>query len=649
MKKTYIGAAYYPELWDESEVEKDIERCKNLNINTLRIGEFAWSKMEPQEGQYDFAWLERILDRLYANGLYTVLCTPTCTPPRWLLNRYPEVIRVLSDGKKMQIVSRCHPCKSSEQMREKNRQIVTEMAMRFGKHPGVIGWQIDNELYPYQFGCYCENCRMGFQKSLKQKYETIENLNQSWGMYRWSLNYNSFDEIDPPPQGGANWVHPSLCTAWWQYQCNLISSYVDEQAAILHTYSNAPVGTDMMPTNRLPYCRITKNLDVVQFNHYEPADALLEVDFNYDYLRTLKNRPFWVTETQVGWNGSEFSEFGYRPIGNCYVNTWLPIALGGEMNLYWLYRAHPNGHELAHGALFSTAGRPYRVSEEVRQASLDFEKCASVLENTKIRSDIAIHYSASAEIQFAFAPILKNFNYRTELLERFHRAFKHYNVDLIDPEHDLNGYRVLLSPFLFHIDERTKEKVKEWVAAGGTWIVGPMSDIMTECGSKYTNAPFSFLEEYAGVYVKYQKPIANSIFKARWENGDPVNIYDYYDALVPVNSKKLIAYDGDEFGGYAVVTEKKVGLGRIILLGSVPSHETLRFLTGVEPIAEASDHIRLVERSGSEKIIIALEQQHKEGYLMLNDSYYDLLHDRIITGKVTISPYEVLVLKQIKL
>lgn len=643
----YIGAAYYPELWDVAEVEKDIERCKRLNVNTLRIGEFAWSKMEPREGVYDFEWLERVVDQLHENGIYTVLCTPTCTPPRWLFNRYPEVIRVMDDGNKTPILSRCHPCKSSPVMRKKNREIVTEMAKRFGKHPGVIGWQIDNEFFPYDGGCYCEVCRQGFQQSLREQFKTIDNLNQSWGMYRWSLNYESFDDIDPPSlQKHVAWKHPSLQAAWWRYQCDLIVSYAEEQAEILHTYTNAPVGTDMMPNNRLPYYQLTKNLDVVQFNHYGTTEHLYRDDFYYDFLRPIKDRPFWVTETQVGWNGSEFAESGYRPMGNCYVNTWLPVALGAEMNLYWLYRAHPNGHELAHGALLNTAGRPYRVSEEVTRAAKDFEKCEFLLANTGIRSAIAIHHSSLADVNFQYAPIIKNFNYKAELTNRFHGAFKHYNVDVIETEHTLDGYKVLLSPFLTHIDEATRKSVQAWVENGGTWIVGPMSDIMTACGSKYTDAPFSFLEEYAGVYTQYQKPISNDVFKAKWRSGEAVEINDYYDAFVPTDSQSLIDYDGDEFGGYSVVTEKRIGKGRVILLGSVPSHDTLRRLTGLEPIVKASDNLRLVERTGAEDILIALEQRNQEGYLELDGVYFDCLSEKTVQGRITVHPHEVLVLKK---
>ncbi len=647
MDKVYVGAAYYPELWDESEVDKDICRCKELHINTLRIGEFAWSKMEPREKEFHFDWLHRVVDKLYAAGISTVLCTPTCTPPRWLMRKYPETRMVGNDGVRTEVSSRCHPCKTSEIMREKNRLIVTEMAKAFGAHPGVIGWQIDNEIFPYGDGCYCPQCIGAFRKYLENKYGTIASLNRAWGMDRWSLDYDSFDDIQPPyPK---EWKHPSLRAAWWRFQCEQIYSYVAEQAQILHAHTTAPVGTDMMVHNRLSYYRTNDCLDVVQFNHYNTAADLPKTAFSYDFLRPIKDRPFWVTETQVGWNGSEVAESGYRPQGNCYVNTWLPIAKGAEMNLYWLYRAHRSGHELAHGALLSTAARPYRVSEEVTKAATEFGRCADWLSATSVKSKIAIHYSATAAQNFEYAPMLKNFDYRTAVADWFYDAFRHYNVDVIDTPHDLDEYDVILSPFLSTVDENgLKERMTAWVQNGGTWIVGPMSDIMDADISKYTDRPFSFLEEFAGVYTKYQLPLKNDVLKATWRDGTECAVSEYFDAYVTADSESLAKYAGSEFDGLSVITRRNVGKGCVILLGSVPSHKDLRKLVPLPPIAEASGSVTLVRRSGKDGGIIALETENKEGYIVCKGKYKDLLTEKTVCGKVGVNPHQVLVLREIK-
>lgn len=638
----YIGAAYYPEMWDEAEVDKDIERCKSLGVNVLRIAEFAWGKMEPEEGKYSLDWLKKIVDKLYDNGIYTVMCTPSATPPRWMLDKYTEMRRVLPDLIRSDVSSRCHVCKSSVVAREKNRLIVTELAKAFAGHKGIIGWQIDNEIFPYGEGCFCENCKKGFRNWLKDRFGTIENLNKRWGMVRWSLEYADFDAIQPPYPN--QWKHPSLRHAWWQFQCHLVKTYVDEQAEVLHSFGCQNVGTDMMQNNVLSYYDVNENLDVVQFNHYNPASELPNNAFSYDFLRCVKDKPFWIMETQVGWNGSDYAEYGYRPIGNCYVNTWLPLAKGADMHQYWLFRVHPNGHEIGHGALFSASGRQYRVSEEVKFVADDMKKVEKVLTEGKIYSKIALHYSSKANNLFNSAPLIKNLNYREVLLHRFYSAFRHHNVDVIDTPHSLDGYEVVISPFLAHIDSDLKSRMIKWVNEGGTWIIGPLSDILDEEVTKYTEAPYGFLEDFAGVYTKFQKPIDNDVFKAKWSNGAECKIglnFDAYESLSGTDS--LAKYVGDEFDGLSVVTSRKVGKGRVILLGSVISHEDLLDLVGQKPIFEASDNVILTARDNG--VIVAVETMYEDGEIVLDRAYTDLLHDRVLSGKIKLKPYEVLVLK----
>lgn len=642
MDKILVGAAYYPEMWDESEVEKDIVRMKEAGVNCVRVGEFAWGKMEPEEGVFDLAWLERAVDKLTAAGIGVIMCTPTCTPPRWMLDKYPETRIVYADKTRTEVFSRCHPCKSSPVMREKNRIITKKLAETFGKRKGIIGWQIDNEIFPYNEGCYCENCRKGFRSYLKEKYGTPENLNAKWGMQRWSLEYKSFDDVIPPVRG--RWEHPSLQTEWIRFHCKNIVSYVNEQADILHRYTDAPVGTDMMATNLLGYYETNEKLDVVQFNHYEPAAELPRTAFCYDFLRPVLDRPFWVTETQVGWNGSTFANNGYRPAGSCYMNTWLPVAKGAEMVEYWLFRAHPNGHELAHGALFNTAGRAYRVTQEVARAAREFETCAAFLRQSAVRAKIALHYSSTVVKESEYAPMLRDFNYRETLIERFHKPLRRHNVDVIDTAHALDGYEVLVSPFLFAADENDlPARVAEWVRNGGTWIVGPMTDIMTEYASKYTDRPHSFLEELAGMYETYDLPVSNDVYRVRWEDGEVSPLGICFAAYELKGAKALAVYENGEFEGLPAVTECAVGRGKVIVLGGVPSGDALLRLVGLPPVAQASENVALVGRSGAKNGLIALETEGRAGYVMLDGTYTELLSGKKYSGRAELAPYTVLV------
>ena len=400
-----------------------------------------------------------------------------------------------------------------------------------------------------------------------------------------------------------------------------------------------------MPDDLLDYYAINKKLDVVQYNHYDVADRLYTNAFAYDFLRCVKDKPFWVTETQVGWNGSEYADNGYRPEGNCYVNTWLPFAKGAEMNLYWLFRTHPNGHELGHGALYSSAGRSYRVTEEVKRASDDLKKCEKLLNGTKIESKIALHFSSTSAINLKVAPLVKNLDYRQTIIDEYHRALRHYNIDVIDTPHGLYGYEVLISPFLTTADEHDfKARVVEWVERGGIWIVGPMTDIMNGNVSKYTDAPYGFLEELVGVYTKYQKPIDNDVFKAKWNDGETCSVGCCFDAYeCKEGTKSLVAYSEGEFTPFSVITEKKVGKGKVILVGSVISEKDLLKLVNRKPIAEASSNIVLVERSGGFCGIIAAEIENKDGFIVLDGDYTDLISGKPFCGRVNTMPYDVFV------
>ena len=651
MKRFYIGAAYYPELWDKSEIDKDIAKMKEYGMNCMRIGEFAWSSMEPREGEVNLDFFKYVVDKLYENGIYTVMCTPSCTPPRWLFAKYPDAMRVRSQRhvvSTMDVHSRVHLCKSNPGVRYENARIAREMAKTFANHPGVIGWQIDNEIWAYDYGCYCDRCKAGFRDYLKAKFGTIENLNKSWGMYRWSLDYQSFDEIMPP--SWQSWENPSRMVEWLRFQNSLIYSYVNEQADAIREYSSAPIGTDMMTDDFLDYKEMNKTLDVVQHNHYNTVDDLYRIIFNFDFYRTLKERPFWVTETLLGWNGSIAACNGYRNVGYTYINSLLPIAHGAEMNLYWLFRSHPNGHEMGHGSFLSSSGRPNNVAKSVKMITDTLTKSEDFLLNSKIKSTLALTYSGEAFNAFLHAPIVEKFDHDVDIkfIDHFHKVFRHHNLDVIETDRDLSGYDTIMSPFLACTEyDGFKERIVEWVKNGGTWIVGPLSDIMNENTTKYTDKPYSFLEELCGVYTKYQLPMEDESFSASWTDGEKFDVAMGCDAYTLNGAESLATYNIEDLDNLTAIASRQVGKGRVILLGTVPDPKALLRLVNKKPILEASSNIDLVERTGKENGIIAMEIEGKEGYIQLDKEYYDILNDKAVSGRVEMKPYSAYILKAI--
>lgn len=651
----YFGAAYYPEDWPLEQIDADIALMKKAGMNVMRIAEFAWSRLEPREGQYDFSWLHTVVDKLGRAGIATILCTPTATPPAWLTGRYPEVLFVSETGEANQHGARRHVCSNSPVYRAHCARIVTALAREFGRDPNVIGWQIDNEIYPKsQRGCCCPVCHRMFQDAMRARFGTIEALNAAWCNGLWSQDYTSFSEL-PIPRAITR-HHPSLLIAWMQFQSDSYVAFSNHQADILHRFTNAPVGTDMMPVMGLNYHDIHRKLDLVQFNHYNTMDNLWQAPFWMDLCRPLKPVPFWNTETSTCWNGGT-SANGYREPGFCRANSWLPFALGGEANLYWLWRAHWAGQELMHGSVVSSAGRPLHIFDEVRGIAAGLRKAGPFLNATRPSpSGLAVHSSTFAWNLFEFQPIVNGFNYRNSLLHAIYRPMTQaqFRPDLVDPAADLAPYRLVVSPFLPALDETgLRKRLLDWIRAGGVWIAGPLTDVRTLDAAKFTHAPYGSLETWAGVRTVYEIPGDPRAFGLRWEDGREAKGSLWFDSYELRGGRALATYTEGPMKGLAAVVERKIGKGRIILLGTQPGPEDYQKLLAaaaagarVKPAAEASSNLLVVPRAGKAgRGCVAVETANQPATLKLDRPAVNLLTGCAHRDSIAIPPYGVVVLK----
>jgi len=651
----YLGAAYYPEAWPPEQVDEDIRLMREAGLNAVRIAEFAWSSIEPEEGRIELDWLRRVVDKLGAAGIATIMCTPSCTPPAWLTQKYPEVLVVNHAGVRAQHGSRRHVCPNSPVYRDHCARIVRILAEAFGRDERVIGWQIDNEVYLWEnWGCYCEVCVQTFHDTLAREFGSIQALNAAWGTNLWSQTYQDFAQIPAPRPDFYH--HPSLLTAWILFQNQSIVAYVEHQAHILHQHVSQPVGTDMMPILGVSYEQIHRSLDIVQYNHYDAMDNLWRQIFWMDYVRPLKPIPFWNTETSTCWNGGTEAN-GYKEPGFCRANSWLPIALGGEANLYWLWRSHWSGQELMHGAVISSHGRPLHIFNEVREVAAGFKKAAAFLNGTRpTPPEFAIHLSTLAWAQFRFQRIANGFDYTDYMLNHVYRPLinVHLRADIIDPAAPLDAYRVVFSPFLPALDESgLRERLYRWIQAGGTWIAGPLSDIRTLAGTKPRHAPFACLEDWAGVFCKYELPGEPREFALRWADGPVSSGSLWYAGLEPKNAEVLAAYTEDPLNGLAAVTESRLGKGRIVLLGTLPIPADLQRLLlrlaaqcGIRPAAEATPNVLVVPRSGKiGRGAVVIEIGNRPGLLSTSSPARDVLNGKVYFGEIALAPYQVLVLE----
>ena len=652
----YLGAAYYPEDWPDTEIDYDIQKMKEAGINTARIGEFAWKKMEPKPGQYDFAWLHRVVNKLGEAGIAVVMGTPTATPPKWLSNMYPDVMTVNAADRKASHGGRRHCCSNNPDYRKYSALIVEAMAKEFGDDPYIVGWQIDNEIYSWD-GCYCPHCIKKFHAMLRDKYKTIEALNDAWNLNLFSQAYDSFDEIPAPRDG---WHNPHLKLEWLNFANDSHIDFVHMQAEILHSYikTGAPVGTDTMPFNGMDYRRLNDKLDIVQFNHYNIPQNEWQVCMWFDYLRNFRPHPFWNTETQTCWNGATDIGQSIKPDGWCRVNSFIPLALGGEANMYWIWRTHWAGHELSHGSVLDSSGRPMHIFGEVQETAELFGKVGDFINRTRVSSEVAFHYTSLNWNMHQTQTMVEGAG--NDQIPGFYKPLIDCGVrpDVIDAYQDLTKYKVLVSPLMMTLEEGDlPERIAEWVRNGGIWIAGPLTDIRSSIGTRYQHKPFGMLEELTGAKWLYGIPDReNRISATCTETGETIGSGLWYDIFdeAPENTLAVVHGGHKAIDGKACIIERKVGRGRVILLGTFPDYQTLKRLythalrSASVDCGRSEGQLLVVPRKGEDVSgLILVEYAGEPASYTLEKPMYDMVSGKTVSGEIRLGAYDILVLETI--
>ena len=649
-----FGAAYYPEDWPESQRPYDIEMMKKAGMNVMRFGEFAWHNMEPRPGEFDFGWLHRVVDDLAANGIKSILGTPTATPPRWFLLRYPDAAILEPDGVRAKHGGRRHCCSNNPDYQRHCAAIVEAMGKEFADDPNVIGWQMDNEIYSDFGNCDCGHCRNGFHRYLREKYGTIEEVNKAWNLNIFSQAYDDFDQIQTPTR---SWQNPHIRLEWMEFHHQSDISFIHSHVDILRQYTKAPISTDMMPFNGMSYPDMTAPLDVIQFNHYNTVEDLPTLPLWFDYIRSF-GKPFWNTETATGWNGSaEISQVA-KPVGFCRVNSWLPVALGGEANMYWLWRQHWAGHELMHGSVIYANGRPLPMFDEVQQISREFDIARDFLRETKVETDLAVHFTSLSWKLFQVEPIISGFYYNERMRENFYLPVTRMGrrPDVIDSCKELSGYKVLVSPLVMSIEENDlPQRIKDWVREGGHWVVGPMTDIRNALGAHYTDRAMGYVEEMTGCQLVASIPDSGNVVKSRWSDGTPMSANLWQQVYTPAENGQVLASVTEGYSsilGTALIQKIPYGKGAIWLLGTIPNEEDLQKLMDLVckdagiPVPETTGTVTAIPRKGeTRRGLILVETGNAPGSYALDEPMTDLLTGKRYEGKVELKPYDLLVLE----
>ena len=654
MSRILIGANYYPEDWDEDIIDSDIEKMKECGFNVVRIAEFSWKKMESSEGNYSFEWLHRVVDKMSAAGIGVIMGTPTATPPSWLTKKYPEMTVLSSQGIRTSHGGRRHCCSNNPDYIRYSAKIVEKLASEFGKDDGIIGWQIDNEIYHHAEGCCCEHCMKAYHKHLTEKYKDVNGINTAWNLNLFSQAYDCIDDIPAPFNA---WHNPHIKLEWNLAQTDSHKRFVHMQAQIIRKYSQAPIGTDTMPLNGFNYRELNAPLDVAQFNHYDTD--LTNVTMWMDYMRKFSKLPFWCTETQPCWNGATSPGHSLQKEGFIYMNTWLPIMLGGEANLFWLWRTHWAGHELMHGAVLDTSGRYTYANGEIRKASAEFEKVRDFLADYKVESDTALLFtSLNWNIKLS-QDINAKVNDENGFVHKFYKTLLKAGVhpDVIDTEEELDKYKLIFSPAAYSLDEHNfSQKIEKWVRNGGVWVTGPMSDIRTSIGTKYKNSPYGSFESITDTKLAYILPDDNGTVILENEEGNTVHggaVYELFDRG-DFESLLTVKEGHSAIVGKSVSFIKKVGKGHVILLGTLPeSDELLRLmkkaaaLSGIE-VYEVDHGLMVTKRvSENDTLYIVADMEGKGGQFRFDGEYFDIISQNTSKNVLNVESYGLHILKKL--
>lgn len=575
--KIFYGGDYNPEQWLENKdiLKKDVDYMKEAHINVVTMGIFAWSSLEPEEDSFNFDWIEERINTLYENGISVILATPSGSRPKWLAEKYPEVLRVNADRTRNLYGFRHNHCYTSVQYRNKVRNIDKKLAEKFGNHPGVIAWHISNE-----FGgeCHCPLCQQAFKEWLQKKYVTIDNLNKKWMTTFWSHTYQNFDQVESPSPKGEPYLH-ALNLDWRRFVTDQTKDFAKcEIDSIREGGSDKPVTTNMMHDfNDLNYFKFADILDFISWDSYpewhsgDDRITALDTELQHDLMRCIKKQPFYLLEScPTGTNWQRVSKLKHP--GLLQNASLQAVAHGSDSVLYFQIRQSRGSYEKFHGAVISHyGGNDTRVFEEVKETGNELRKLKEI-QGTRTVSRAAVIYDWENRWAVNDAAGIRNIDkcYK-EAVDKSYFAFRNngFNVDIIDMEAPLEEYDIVAAPMLYLFRDKIEEKLKQFVSAGGTLIMTYWSGIVDETDLCFLGGSPHGLTEVLGIRSEEVDALYNGETNyATAVTGNSLHmsgkyLCEHYSDLVKVKDAEiLMVYKNHFYAGKPALTRNLYGKGK---------------------------------------------------------------------------------------
>ncbi len=640
----YFGVDYYPEQWPEERWAVDARLMQSAGFNLVRLADFAWAKLEAQEGNFDFSWLDRVIDLLAQRGMQVLLSTPTASPPAWLMNGHPELFRMDENGQRATFGNRREYCPTQPRYHTATRRLVQQMASHYAHHPAVIGWQIDNE---FGESCYCPTCRQAFQAWLQRHYSSLDELNARWGTIFWSPVYSAWEQIPVPLKTGGS-PNPGLALDFARYTTQTYVDYQRVQTEIIRESCPGQLVTHNcmgFDYDHLDYHALVRDLDIVSLNHY-PRDQWKfaselqssRVAIQYDAMRGLKQKNFWVTEQQIGQGGWEMISMAPRP-GEARLWAYQAIAHGADAILFFRWRTARYGTEQFWQGLLDHDARPTRRFTEIQGMGAELKRIGERIQGSRVRADVALLLSYDSRFAFKIQPNHSGFSYSAhfqQLYTAFHET--HVPVDIIEPEADLSDYRLVVAPSLFVVTKTAADNLRHYVEGGGVLFLTQRSGVKDEYNA-LVEAPFpGLLADLAGIQVEEIDSMPDGMtnhleFCVPELGGKQPGVGILCEVLAPGGARVVARYAQDYYAGKPAVTHNSYGRGQVVYAGAVggqdlylPLASWLLSLARIQPLLQAPSGVEITVRwNGEARIVFFLNHTFQPQPVYLDQPYKDLL------------------------
>ena len=606
-----FGGDYNPEQWDRPAWDEDVALMRRAGVNLVTLGVFAWASLEPEPGRFTFGWMDEVMDLLHGNGIAVDLATPTMAPPVWLTHGHPEVLPVMEDGETFGFGNRLHFDPASPRYREHAARITTALAERYSHHPALAMWHISNEYGPISYGGHSA---IAFRDWLKERYGSLEALNDAWYTRFWSQRYTSWDQIDPP-EVPRTWSNPTRRLDFKRFVSDANLACFRMERDIVRSYrDDIPVLTNYMRFYKhADYWTWAAEQDAVALDIYpDPGqdDAHVAAALNYDLMRSLRGEP-WMLMEQAAGGVSQWKVNNVKRPGRMRLGSYQAIAHGADSVLYFQWRASRGGHERFHSAMLPHSGTGSRTWQEIEALGTELPRIAEAA-GAVSHADIAVLFDWNAWWGLTETGGLprNDFDYPRIATDHYRPLLEaHHAVDTVSLGSDLSRYRVVVVPNAYLVDDAFTDALTRFTESGGTLVCSFFSGVVDPHNHVRQPAYPGAFRGLIGAYIdEYWPARPGETYLLTRADGSTATSDWWQDSIHPEGARVLASYTTGALRGRPAILEHTVGRGRVVYIGTRLEADALRdtlldavAAAGVAPLLDhAPAHVEVTRRTGDD-------------------------------------------------